>query len=65
MESKQENRGSWGDRMNLLTYIVLFVITAYTFGFGITLWKGKQKLSAMAVFFLCLTMIVLPFFTIL
>ncbi|MEH7115923.1 hypothetical protein V7128_00685 [Neobacillus vireti] len=50
--------------MNLLTYIVLFGITAYTFGFGITLWRGKQKFSAMAVFFLCLTMIVLPFFTI-
>ncbi|TWE05001.1 hypothetical protein FB550_103176 [Neobacillus bataviensis] len=50
--------------MLLLTYIVLFVITVYTFGFGITLWKGKQKFSAAAVFFLCLTLIVLPFFTI-
>ncbi|MBT2654955.1 hypothetical protein J7E81_06770 [Bacillus sp. ISL-18] len=50
--------------MKLVTYIVLFGITAYTFGFGVTLWKGEQKLSAAAVFFLCLTIVVLPFFTI-
>jgi len=49
--------------MQFITYIILFCITAYTFGFGVTLWKGKQKLSAVAVFFLCLTIIVLPFFT--
>ncbi|WP_180960280.1 hypothetical protein [Neobacillus cucumis] len=48
----------------LWTFIVLFVITAYTFGFGVTLWKDKQKFGAMAVFFLCLTIIILPFFTI-
>jgi 4-amino-4-deoxy-L-arabinose transferase-like glycosyltransferase len=54
----------WEDRMQFITYIILFGITAYTFGFGVTLWKEKQKLSAAAVFFLCLAIIVLPFFTI-
>ncbi|MEH7414975.1 hypothetical protein V7266_06775 [Neobacillus drentensis] len=50
--------------MNLLTYIVLFIIIAYTVGFGVTLWKQKQKFSAAAVFSLCLILIVLPFFSI-
>jgi hypothetical protein len=50
--------------MQLLTYVVLLGITAYTFGFGLTLWKEKQKSGAFAVFSLCLIIIVLPFFTI-
>jgi hypothetical protein len=56
---------SWGaSRMQLLIIAALVTITIYTLGFGVTLWKGKQKISAIAVFFLTLTIIVLPFFTI-
>ncbi|MFS0776805.1 hypothetical protein ABC255_12490 [Neobacillus sp. 3P2-tot-E-2] len=50
--------------MQLLIIASLVTITIYTLGFGVTLWKGKQKISAIAVFFLTLTIIVLPFFTI-
>ncbi|MEH7494703.1 hypothetical protein [Neobacillus niacini] len=49
--------------MNLFIYVTLIAITIYTSGFGITLWKEKQKISALAVFFLTLVIIVLPFFT--
>ncbi|MBS4215532.1 hypothetical protein [Neobacillus rhizophilus] len=50
--------------MRILSFAVLLVIILYSFGFGITLWKEKQKLGALAVFFLCLTIVVLPFFSI-
>ncbi|MEC1524642.1 hypothetical protein P9D43_21800 [Neobacillus niacini] len=50
--------------MQLFIFVTLAAITFYTFGFGVTLWKGKQKISAIAVFFLTLAIIVLPFFSI-
>ncbi|MFB3166605.1 hypothetical protein P5G62_005735 [Neobacillus sp. 179-C4.2 HS] len=49
--------------MQLFTIGTLVAITIYTFGFGVTLWKEKQKVSALAVFFLTLAILVLPFFT--
>ncbi|WP_193747759.1 hypothetical protein [Neobacillus niacini] len=51
--------------MQVFIILALISITVYTLGFGITLWKEKQKISALAVFFLTLTVIVLPFFSIL
>ncbi|MCQ6279391.1 hypothetical protein [Bacillus sp. EB600] len=48
--------------MNKFFFVVLFIIIAYTFGFSVSLWKNKQKIGAVAVFILILTMIVLPFF---
>lgn len=51
--------------MQLFMIGTLVGITIYTFGFGITLWKAKQKISALAVFFLTLAILVLPFFSIL
>ncbi|WP_157081500.1 hypothetical protein [Neobacillus soli] len=50
--------------MKIVTIVVLLAITAYTIGFGITLWKEKQKFGAVAVFFLSLALLVLPFFSI-
>ncbi|MDR7240202.1 hypothetical protein [Neobacillus drentensis] len=51
--------------MGLFIYVSLFSIIAYTFGFAVSLWKGKQKMSAVAVLFLTLCIIILPFFSIL
>ncbi|MFZ7942895.1 hypothetical protein ACO1D1_04455 [Neobacillus sp. 19] len=51
--------------MKIVFIVVLLAITAYTMGFGISLWKEKQKFGAVAVFFLTLAMLVLPFFSIL
>jgi hypothetical protein len=51
--------------MGLFIYVSLFSITVYTFGFAVSLWKGKQKMSAVAVLFLTLCIIILPFFSIL
>jgi hypothetical protein len=51
--------------MQIFIIVSLFLITVYTFGFGVTLWKEKQKLSALSVFFLTVAIIVLPFFSIL
>jgi hypothetical protein len=51
--------------MQILIVLALFSIAVYTCGFGVTLWKGKQKMSALAVFFLTLAIIILPFFSIL
>ncbi len=50
--------------MKSVTVIVLLIITVYTFGFAITLWKEKQKVECLAVFFLIVTLIILPFFSI-
>ncbi|MBP1933910.1 hypothetical protein [Ammoniphilus resinae] len=50
--------------MNTVAFLVLLIITIYTFGFAVSMWKEKRKLGAVAVFFLTLTMIVLPFFSI-
>jgi hypothetical protein len=56
---------SWGgSRLQLFIIVSLIMITLYTFGFGVTLWKEKQKISALVVFFLTLAIIVLPFFSI-
>ncbi|MFF2448339.1 hypothetical protein ACFVSW_14670 [Neobacillus sp. NPDC058068] len=51
--------------MKIFIVAALFVITLYTLGFAITLWKEKQKFSALAVFFLTLAILILPFFSIL
>jgi hypothetical protein len=51
--------------MQILIVLALFSIAVYTCGFGVILWKGKQKMSAITVFFLTLTIIILPFFSIL
>ena len=40
--------------MKSVPVIVLLIITVYTFGFAITLWKEKQKVGALAVFSLSL-----------
>jgi len=50
--------------MNTVTFLILLIITIYTFGFAVTMWKEKQKLGAVAVFFLTLAMIILPFFSV-
>ncbi|MFP7298357.1 hypothetical protein [Neobacillus niacini] len=50
--------------MQFIIILTVLAISAYTFGFGVTLWKGKQKISAMAVFFLTLLILVLPFFSV-
>ncbi|WP_164745620.1 hypothetical protein [Neobacillus mesonae] len=51
--------------MKYFTIITLLVIAIYTFGFAISLWKEKQKMGAIAVIFLVLTIMVLPFFSVL
>ncbi|WP_155928994.1 hypothetical protein [Bacillus sp. UNC41MFS5] len=51
--------------MEKLIYVSLFLIIVYTMGFGVSLWKEKQKIGAMAIFFLSLCLIILPFFSIL
>ncbi|WHY87135.1 hypothetical protein QNH39_04535 [Neobacillus novalis] len=51
--------------MKIVTVIVLLVISIYTAGFAVSLWKEKQKFGAAAVFFLTLAILVLPFFSIL
>ncbi|MBV7506698.1 hypothetical protein KW850_15645 [Bacillus sp. sid0103] len=51
--------------MEKLIYVSLFLIIVYTMGFGVSLWKEKQKIGAMAILFLSLCLIILPFFSIL
>jgi len=50
--------------LNYFIAAILFVITLYTLGFAITLWKDKQKFGALATICLCILIIVLPFFSI-
>ncbi|MDR7078115.1 hypothetical protein J2Y03_003165 [Neobacillus niacini] len=51
--------------MKIITVLALIAIAVYTFGFAVTLWREKQKMGAVAVFFLTLSIIVLPFFSVL
>ncbi|WP_423335115.1 hypothetical protein [Neobacillus sp. 19] len=60
-----KNQKRQGNSLKIVFIVVLLAITAYTMGFGISLWKEKQKFGAVAVFFLTLAMLVLPFFSIL
>jgi hypothetical protein len=62
MEDYQRRRGN---RLKIVAIIVLLVISIYTAGFAVALWKEKQKFGAAAVFFLTLAILVLPFFSIL
>ncbi|WP_428909544.1 hypothetical protein [Niallia sp. Krafla_26] len=49
--------------MQTVFFLVLIWIFIYTFGFAVTLWKGKQKLGALAVMGLCFTLLILPLFS--
>jgi hypothetical protein len=51
--------------LQLIIILALLAISAYTLGFGVTLWKEKQKIGALAVFFLTLVIVVLPFISVL
>ncbi|WHY67817.1 hypothetical protein [Neobacillus sp. SuZ13] len=51
--------------MKIFIYVSLFLIIVYTMGFGVSMWKEKQKMGALAIFFLSLCLIILPFFSIL
>ncbi|WP_156431186.1 hypothetical protein [Bacillus sp. FJAT-29814] len=51
--------------MKWLAILVLLAIAVYTLGFAVTLWKEKQRFGAMAVIFLTLSIMILPFFSIL
>lgn len=51
--------------MKWVAILVLLTIVVYTLGFAVTLWKEKQKLGATAVIFLTLSIMILPFFSIL
>lgn len=50
--------------MNIFAILMLLIITLYTFGFAVTLWKEKQKTGAIAVTFFSLLIMILPFFSI-
>lgn len=50
--------------MNIFAFCILLIITLYTFGFAVTLWKAKQKSGAIVVTFLSMLIIVLPFLSI-
>ncbi len=50
--------------MNIFAFCILLIITLYTFGFAVTLWKEKQKGGAIVVTFLSLLIIILPYFSI-
>lgn len=65
MVNKQKNRESLAINLKIITIVALLGIIFYTLGFGINLWKEKQKIGAMAVFILTLTLIILPFFSVL
>lgn len=60
-----KNQRRWGNRLTIVTVIVLIGIAIYTAGFAVALWREKQKFGAAAVIFLTLAILVLPFFSIL
>ncbi|MCA1029776.1 hypothetical protein LCL95_01865 [Bacillus timonensis] len=50
--------------MEILSGCLLLIISLYTAGFGITTWKEKNKIGALAILSLAAVILVLPFFTI-
>ena len=49
--------------MNVMYFLILLGMVAYTIGYSIVLWKDKNKIGSMAVFSLACMIAVLPFFT--
>ncbi len=50
--------------MNILYGLMVFGMFAYTVGYAITLWKEKNKIGALGVFWVACMIGVMPFFTI-
>ncbi len=51
--------------MTLFIYVMMTIMFVYTAGFGVTLWKDKNKPGSVVVFGLAMTIAIAPFFTIL
>jgi hypothetical protein len=49
--------------MIILLWLLVIMVFLYTMGFALSLWKNKNKIGAIAVFFLAVFAIVLPYLT--
>lgn len=50
--------------MNYVLYLIILVIFFNTSRFAWSIWKEKNKLGAIVVIILAITIVVLPFFTV-
>ena len=48
---------------NIVMFIVLACIALYTISYGVWTWKKKNKVGAVMIFVVALTVIVLPIYT--
>lgn len=51
--------------MRILSWLIMITMVIYTVGFAVTLWKGRNKPGAIAVFLLAIGIVVVPFFSVL
>jgi 4-amino-4-deoxy-L-arabinose transferase-like glycosyltransferase len=51
--------------MNIFVYSIMTIVFVYTAGFGVSLWKEKNKAGSVVVFLVALVVVVTPFFTLL
>lgn len=51
--------------MRIVSWIIMLTMAIYTVGFAITLWKGNSKPGAIAVFLLAISILIIPFFSVL
>ncbi|HWL24433.1 MAG TPA: hypothetical protein VNR38_11900 [Ureibacillus sp.] len=51
--------------MNVFVWITMIGMFLYTVGFSIELWKQKNKLGSIAVSVLAVSIVIVPFFSIL
>ncbi|MFS0600426.1 hypothetical protein [Peribacillus frigoritolerans] len=51
--------------MNIFVWIIMISIFLYTIGYSIELWKDKNKVGSFAVFTLALSIVVVPFLSVL
>lgn len=49
--------------MDILYGMLVFAMFVYTVGYAITLWKDKNKIGALGVFWIACLIAVMPFFT--
>ncbi|MFS0861647.1 hypothetical protein [Fredinandcohnia sp. 179-A 10B2 NHS] len=50
--------------MKIFIYVMLIIMISYTVGVAKSLWKDN-KIGAIAIFFLAIAIVVMPFFSIL
>nr|WP_198044633.1 hypothetical protein [Lysinibacillus timonensis] len=51
--------------MDIVVWVIMISMFLYTVGFSFELWKQKNKPGSIAVFFIAISIVITPFFSVL